>query len=130
MQQLRVSLGKPLEALHDTELRRHKFPFGSLVYWPQAKVTKKVELKTLPGLFWRTYPGSDSKRLTSAPIGASQRLFSGKVEVNPQTATTTYQDNELRYPLAEVRAKGQIELTPNVLTLDLEELPVGEVIEG
>ena len=34
-------------------------------------------------------------------------LLSGKVEVRPQTAMTIYQDNEIRYALAELKRKGR-----------------------
>ena len=50
-----------------------------------------------------------------------QDLLSGKVAVKPQTAMTIYQDIDIRYPLAELKQKGEIELKPNALALDPEE---------
>ena len=128
-----LSLDKPWEALHGKEFPGNKFPFASLVYFrPQAKVTKKVELKTLPGIFvgWRMEPGCGFKKAYKVlSLEQVKDLLSGKVEVYPHTAMTVYQD-EVRYPLAELKNKGELALKPNELDLNPEDFPVDEIIEG
>ena len=110
-----LSLGKPWETLHGTPFSGNKFPF---VPWgtfrPQAKVTKKVELKTVAGIFvgWRIEPGCGFKKAYKVlSLEQVKDLLLGKVEVTPQTAATVYQD-EVRYPLAELKDKGELGFKP------------------
>ncbi|CAE7661277.1 unnamed protein product [Symbiodinium sp. CCMP2592] len=128
-----LSLGEPWEALHGAPFSGNKFPFGSLVYFrPQAKVTKKVELKTVAGIFvgWRVEPGCGFKKAYKVlSLEQVKDLLLGKVEVTPQTAMTVYQD-EVRYPLAELKDKGELRLNLQEMTLDPEDYPVDETIEG
>ena len=127
-----ISLDLPWQSLHGEPFPGLKFPFASLVFFrPQAKLTWKVALKTLPGIFlgWRIEPGCGFKRVYKVfSLEQVRDLLAGKVEVVPQTAMTVYQPPEgPAFPLMLARERSDLRLETK---LEVPDEVVSEEIEG